>query len=143
MVDTSFEDINARISAPDGFLPAPGLLKLSKFPPGYKTQPGFLTIPYENLAPRCVHGHLSHGSYANCMECWDDVTRNMLYHTMMQHDQQSSVTKPRMACNNNGVSCGYSTDSPAPTFTCNPPPVQEHAKFWFSDILAEPVLPWY
>jgi hypothetical protein len=143
MVDTSFEDINTRISASDGVLPAPGLAKLSKFPPGYKTQPGFLTIPYENLAPRCVHGHLSHGSYANCMECWNDVTCNMPYHTMMQYYQQSSLMKPRMACNNKGVSFGYSADSHAPTFTCNLPAVQEHAKFCFNNILAAPALPWY
>lgn len=81
LIDTSFHDINDRIEGQNLYLPAPGMHKTTVFSHGFQTQPGFLEIPYHQLAPRCKHGHLHPpssqccricylgGNHENCQEC--------------------------------------------------------------------------
>ena len=78
LVDTSVEDINDRLSDPQGGLFAPGTT-LPRYPDGFRTMLGFKEISYEELPPRCVHGVLHshacekcfpHGhDEDNCAEC--------------------------------------------------------------------------
>lgn len=68
LIDTTVDDINDRISDPDGLLPAPGDMKKTKYPRGFQTLPRFLMVPYEKLAERCVHGLLLSGGPA-CQPC--------------------------------------------------------------------------
>jgi hypothetical protein len=81
LVDNSVDVTNARFNDPDGPLPAPGLKWFSKYDSGDNIGPGHLLVPYENLAPRCIHGLLHplfegycatcfpHWRHNNCVEC--------------------------------------------------------------------------
>lgn len=81
LVDASFRDMNDYISDLGGPLPVPGFPLLPRCPTGFRTQPGFRQIPYEELKPRCAHGliHPPRASYCRicfpggyhvgCMEC--------------------------------------------------------------------------
>jgi hypothetical protein len=68
LVDTSVDDINDRISDPDGLLPVPGDKKETGYPEGFQTLPRFLMIPYEELDERCMHGYLLGGPA--CQPCF-------------------------------------------------------------------------
>ncbi|KAH4131189.1 hypothetical protein HBI24_127770 [Parastagonospora nodorum] len=68
LINTSVDDINNRISDPEGLLPAPGQMVSTKFPFGYHTQPRFLTIPYDILTKRCEHGHPEYSLFAELVK---------------------------------------------------------------------------
>jgi hypothetical protein len=66
LVDTSVDDINGRVSDPNGLLPAPGIEGVT-YPSRFQTAVGFKDIPYEQRPPRCEHGH-RHRS--GCFRCF-------------------------------------------------------------------------
>jgi hypothetical protein len=66
LIDTSVDDANMRISNPGGLLPAPGLGWRSAYPEGFQTKPRSLKIPYDQLAPRCIHGQPFTGMGSCC-----------------------------------------------------------------------------
>jgi hypothetical protein len=73
LVDSSVDATNARFNDPDGPLPAPGLKWSSKYNIGDNIGPGHLLVPYEDLAPRCIHGLLHplfEGYCATCFPYW-------------------------------------------------------------------------
>lgn len=70
LIDNSVDNINDRISDPEGSLPAPGQIS-TKFPLGYHTQPRFLMIAYDILTKRCEHGHPEYSLFGpSCYICF-------------------------------------------------------------------------
>ncbi|KAF3040018.1 hypothetical protein E8E11_003614 [Didymella keratinophila] len=42
------------------------------YPAGFRITPGFVQVAYENLSPRCVHGHLHPPALEYCIKCFPD-----------------------------------------------------------------------
>ncbi|KAH4950461.1 hypothetical protein HBI42_045480 [Parastagonospora nodorum] len=92
LINTSVDDINKRISDPEGLLPAPGQMVSTKFPFGYHTQPRFLTILYDILTKRCEHGHPEYSLFGpSCQICFPKYQAELVKNQALGQPQINHV----------------------------------------------------
>ncbi|KAH4006142.1 hypothetical protein HBI56_099090 [Parastagonospora nodorum] len=92
LINTSVDDINNRISDPEGLLPAPGQMVSTKFPFGYHTQPRFLTIPYDILTKRCEHGHPEYSLFGpSCQICFPKYQAELVKNQALGRSQNVHI----------------------------------------------------
>jgi hypothetical protein len=106
LVDTSLEDMNDRLSDPDGYLPGPHTTR-SRYPLGSKVYIRDRQTQYEMLPPRCSHG-LLHGSKCpicfpnghnpfNCAECAEQTGHYEQRNLKQEHPNMKEIAKWRTA----------------------------------------------
>jgi hypothetical protein len=106
LVDTSFEDINDRLSDIDGYLPSPHTTR-SRYSLGSKVYIRDRQTAYEMLPPRCKHG-LLHGSKCpicfpnghnlfNCAECVEQSGHYEQRNLKKEHPNMREIVERQQA----------------------------------------------